>query len=179
MQLISTLGLLLLQLSPLVAASPLLQTRQSAPACDLSFQYPKLGSCPSGCCGWGFNDLAESSGWLCENTGSYTAQPASNPVGFAEKCQALQDEVASKYFTWWLTSETPQTWYEAKSNDGCSLQINFDRAIDADGDGPHLGNGDLVHMLSEGVAMMQGGSMNAAGYSTCYSYSLQWRMVPK
>ncbi|KAK8026148.1 hypothetical protein PG990_003971 [Apiospora arundinis] len=179
MQLISTFSLLLLQLTSLVAAIPILESRQSAPVCDLSFTYPKLGSCPSGCCGWGFNNLTESSGWLCENTGSYAAKPASNPAGFADKCQALQSTVSSEFFTWWLTSETPNTWYEAKSNDGCSLQLSFDRAIDADGDGPHLGNGDLVHMLNEGLGMMQGGAMDATGYSTCYSYSLQWRMVPK
>ncbi|KAK8094023.1 hypothetical protein PG997_000708 [Apiospora hydei] len=179
MQIISTISLLLLQLSSLSVASPILATRESAPVCDMSFSYPKLGSCDTGCCGWEFNNLTESSGWLCQGTGTYTAQPASNPAGFVDKCKALQNTVSSEYFTWWLTSETPKTWYEAKSNDGCSLQFNFDKAIDGDGDGPHLGNGDLAQWLTEGISMSQGGKMDATGYSTCYSYSLQWRMVPK
>ncbi|KAK8086517.1 hypothetical protein PG994_001491 [Apiospora phragmitis] len=179
MQLISTFGLLLLQLSSLAAASPLRTTRESTPVCDLTFTYPTLGSCPTGCCGWGFRNLTESSGWLCQGTGTYAAQPASNPTGFVDKCKALQDTVNSEYFTWWLTSDTPKTWYEAISNDGCSLQFNFDEAIDSDGDGPHIGNGDLAQWLTEGISTTKGGTMDSTGYSTCYSYSLQWRMVPK
>lgn len=179
-------GLLLLQLASLTAASPVLGTpvlaaRQSTPTCDLTFTYPTLGSCPTGCCGWGFYNLTESSGWLCQGTGHYDPQPTSypDPQGFVDACKDLQTTVSGKYFTWWLTSETPSTWYEATSNSGCSLQFNFDRAIDKDNDGPHLGNGDLAQMLSEGITAADGGTKDARGYSTCYSYSLQWRMVPK
>lgn len=185
MQVIAMLGLLLLQLTSLAVAGPVptrvLAARQSAPTCDLTFKYPTLGSCTTGCCGWGFYNLAESSGWLCQGTSSYDPQPTAypDPQGFVDACEDLQATVGADYFTWWLTSETSNTWYEAVSNHGCSLQFNFDRAIDNDNDGPHLGNGDLAQMIGEGVAVTQGGTHDARGYSTCYSYSLQWRMVPK
>ncbi|KAK7978045.1 hypothetical protein PG996_004090 [Apiospora saccharicola] len=186
MQITAMFSLLLLQLASLAIASPVAPTRvlaarQSAPTCDLTFTYPTLGSCSTGCCGWGFYNLTESSGWLCQNTGNYDPKPTTypDPQGFVNACKSLQTEVGEDWFTWWLTSEKPNTWYEAKSNYGCSLQFNFDRAIDNDNDGPHLGNGDLAQMLGEGITATEGGTMDARGYSTCYSYSLQWRMVPK
>ncbi|KAI0125016.1 hypothetical protein BJ170DRAFT_484806 [Xylariales sp. AK1849] len=174
MYLLITLSLLFLQFAAFCSATPLLSTRIAGSACTYLTSTSTAPSCPGGCCGWQLS--TDSPGPWCDADSASTVTLASKPANWLASCTSLQQSVSSNKANYILTTYQQNIYHAVVSNSGCAFQVSISTPIDPDS--IHIGSADIATFLTSGIAASQNGNFGATGSTRCWSYSLQWKMIP-
>ncbi|KAK6075532.1 hypothetical protein SCUP515_05965 [Seiridium cupressi] len=173
MRLSTTVFAAILQLANICSATPLLTPRASGPACSFIDSVGTI-SCPGGCCGW---SLAGSSSPFCDASTASTLTLTNKPSSWVSSCSTLKSDTATQNKNYILTEFQQNTWHAIVSNDGCRFEVNISDPEDSN-DPIRMAAGDIGTFLDSGVSASQNGNYGTTGSTSCYSYHLQWRMVP-
>ncbi|KAF3025760.1 hypothetical protein E8E14_014469 [Neopestalotiopsis sp. 37M] len=161
------------QLAALCSASPLLISRSSGPACTFIDNVGAI-SCNGGCCGWA---LSGASSPFCDASTASTLTLSSKPDGWLSSCSTLKSDLTANNKDYVLTTYQQNTWHAVVSNTGCRFEVNISDPQDSN-DPIRLTGGDIATFLTSGIPVSQSGGLGATGSTSCYSFHLQWRMVP-
>ena len=64
------------------------------------------------------------------------------------------------------------------SHGKCAFQVKPEPKPEWDHDAIYIGGTDITDLLKASVEKSKGGSVGLKGSTTCYSYPLEWRVVP-
>lgn len=170
-QVLSTLVLPTVALG--LPTSPIESRASDAQTC-LLVESPTTPTNPPGCWAW-FAKTSEPSDY-CGATNFSTVNGIKASADWVNGCTSIRNSVLSDPRDFLLADYSTAQFNTLLSSGGCAFQVKPKR--EPTSDPVYFGGTDVTDVLKSAVDRSQGGSVGVAGSMTCYSYLVEWRVVP-
>lgn len=172
-QVLSTLVLPTAALS--LPTSPTAESRGAADAQPcLVVESPTTPTNPPVCWAW-YAKTSEPSDY-CGATSFAAVSDIDASADWTDGCASIRDSVLSDPRDFLLADYSTAEFNTLLSDGGCAFQVKPQTPPTSD---PiYFGGTDITDVLKSAIDKSQGGSVGVGGSMTCYSYEVEWRVVP-
>lgn len=140
----------------------------------LLVESPTTPTNPPGCWAW-YAKTSEPSDY-CGASSFAAVKDIQATADWVDGCTSLRNSILSDPRDFMLVDYSTADFNTLLSDGGCAFQVKPQRPPNSD---PiYFGGTDLTDTLKTAVDRSDGGSVGVGGSMTCYSYLVDWQVVP-
>lgn len=170
------LSFIALPAAALSLPSTLLEPR-TAQECKL-YKYPDPPHDGGGAC-WAWSAATDTPSEYCDPSAFGTVDDIDSSADWIKDCTSLRESELGESRDLLLAEFLTTDFNTLLSKGKCAFQVKPEpREDENDNDQIYIGGQDIMDLLQMSVERSQDGTVGVKGTTKCWSYALEWRVVP-
>ena len=148
---------------------------RAAQECKL-FKYPDPPQDGGAC--WAWSAATSSSSEFCDPSTFGTVDDIDSSADWIKDCTSLRESELGTTRNLLLAEYLSTDFNTLLSKGKCAFQVKPEPRRSDDHDQIYFGSKDVTDLLETSIEKSKDGTVGVKGSTTCYSYPLEWRVVP-